>query len=65
MAERDTYRYHYIKSRKIVHRGITNDLERREQEHHQNYGDGSMKQIGLKVTRDSALKWERDGGKRI
>ena len=65
MSNRDTYRYHYIVDRKIVHRGITNNLGRREQEHHQNYGDGSIKQIGPRVTRDSALRWEQDGGKRL
>ena len=30
---RDTYKYHFKKGNKIVHTGITNDLERREQEH--------------------------------
>ena len=65
MSTRDTQRYHYVQDRKVVHRGITNDPERREQEHRQNYGDGWLKPIGPKVTRDSALKWERDGGKRL
>ena len=38
MPERDTYKYHFIKDRTVVHRGITNDLERREQEHQNTYG---------------------------
>ena len=58
---RDTFKYHFKKGNKIVHRGITNDLERREQEHKQNYGDGGhIKQVGRVTTRDAALDWERN-----
>ncbi len=32
-APRDTYKYHYWWRGKVVHRGITDDLGRREQEH--------------------------------
>ena len=55
MAKRDTYRYHHIKDRKVVHRGQTNDLERREAEHQVDFGGGQIKQIGPRVTKDSAL----------
>lgn len=56
---RDTYKYHFKKGNRIVHTGITNDLERREQEHKQNYGDsGHIKQVGHRTTRDAALNWE-------
>ena len=65
MAKRDTYRYHHIKDRKVVHRGQTDDLERREAEHQVDFGGGQIKQIGPRVTKDSALQWERDGGKRL
>ena len=34
---RDTYKYHFKKGNKIVHTGITDDLERREQEHKQEF----------------------------
>lgn len=62
---RDTFKYHFKKGNKIVHRGITNDLERREQEHKQTYGDdGHIKQVGHRVSRDSALDWERDQPKK-
>ena len=64
-AKRDTYRYHFIKDGKVVHRGITDDLQRREREHQAKYGGGWIKQIGPKVSNDSALEWERGGGKRI
>ena len=33
MAERDTYKYHLKRGNKVVHRGITNNLQRREAEH--------------------------------
>ena len=65
MSNRDTYRYHYIQDGSIAHRGVTNDLDRREDEHQADFGSGWIKQIGPRVTRDTGLKWERDGGKRI
>ena len=62
---RETYKYHFKKGNKIVHTGITNDLERREQEHKQNYGDdGHIKKVGRATTRDAALKWESEQAKR-
>ena len=64
MAERDTYKYHFIKDRTVVHRGITNDLERREQEHQGTYGSGHIKQIGRQTTEEGAREWEDKGGKR-
>lgn len=61
---RDTYKYHFKKGSKIVHTGITNDLERREQEHKQDFGEsGHIKQVGRVTTRDAALKWESDQAK--
>ena len=64
MTERDTSKYHFIKDRKVVHRGITDDLERREQEHQEAFGGGHIKQIGHRTTREAAEEWERKGGKR-
>lgn len=62
---RDTYKYHFKSGNKIVHTGITKDLERREQEHKQTYGDsGHIKQVGHRTTRDAALKWEGEQAKR-
>lgn len=65
MADRDTYRYHMKQGNSIVHRGVTNDLERREAEHQQEHPGAHIEQIGQRVTRDSALRWEREGGKRL
>ncbi len=56
--KRDTYKYHYKKGNKIVHSGITNDLERREQEHQQKWSGGHIKQIGRRTTEDAAREWE-------
>ena len=61
---RDTYKYHLKIGNKVVYRGITNDLRRREAEHQERFHGSRLEQVGRKTTRDSALKWERDGGKR-
>ena len=64
MAERDTYKYHLKKGQKTTHRGITYDLERREVEHQQDHPGSTIRQVGRRTTREAALKWEREGGKR-
>lgn len=56
---RDTYKYHFKKGNKILHTGITNDLERREQEHQQNLNaNGHIFKVGHKTTRGAAKAWE-------
>ena len=64
MANRDTYKYHLKDGRRVVHRGITNDLERRESEHQEKFTGTEFKQVGRRTTRDAALDWEQEGGKR-
>ena len=64
MAKRNTIKYHLIQARKVVHRGVTNDLGRRQTEHQVEFPDSTIKQIGNRVTRESGLAWERGGGKR-
>lgn len=59
---RDTYKYHFKVSNKIVHGGITNDLERREQEHKQTWPNGHIKQVGNRTTEEAARKWEEEHG---
>lgn len=44
-TNRDTYKYHFKKGNRIVHIGITNDLERRETEHRQERGGAGAKGI--------------------
>ncbi len=61
-TKRDTYKYHFKKGNKIIHTGITNDLDRREAEHQNETGQskGHIKQVGLRTTRDAALEWEQE-----
>ena len=61
--QRDTYKYQFKIGRKVVHHGITNDLERREQEHQTTHdGRGHIKQVGRKTTEEAAREWEEDMG---
>ena len=62
MAPRDTYKYHFKVGNKIEHGGITQDLERREQEHQQDHPKGHIKQVGHKTTEKAARKWEKEKG---
>lgn len=57
---RDRYKYHFKKGNKIVHTGITNDIDRREAEHQNNPGwsKGHIKQVGHRTTLKAALEWE-------
>jgi len=57
-AKRDTYKYHFKVGNKIIHSGITNDLERREQEHKQKWPNGHIFQVGNRTTEDAAEEWE-------
>lgn len=61
---RDTYKYHLKYGKLVVHRGITNDLYRREQEHQVKYPGSLISQVGRRSTRETALAWERNGGRR-
>ncbi|MFH1930682.1 MAG: hypothetical protein ABIN18_03715 [Pseudomonadota bacterium] len=57
---RGTYKYYFKDGHKIVHGGITNDLERREQEHQQKLPKGHIFQVGRRTTEEAARKWEKD-----
>jgi hypothetical protein len=58
--KRDTYKYVFKVGRKIVHGGITNDLDRREQEYKQQWPKGNIVQVGRRTTEAAAKKWEKD-----
>ena len=60
--KRDTYKYYQKIGNKIVHGGITNDLERREKEHQQKWPKSHIFKVGQKTTEDGARKWEKDKG---
>ena len=53
---RDAYKYLYKIGNKIVHGGQTNDLERREKEHQQEWPKGHIKQVGHRTTEEAARK---------
>lgn len=57
---RDTYKYDFKVGNKVVHNGITNDLERRENEHQQKWPDGHIKQVGRRTTEKAAREWEKE-----
>lgn len=58
----NTYKYHFKVGNKIKHGGITDDLERREMEHQQNWPKGHIKQVGRKTTEEVAREWEEKKG---
>lgn len=61
--KRDTYKYHFKVGNKTVHSGITNDLERRGQEHQQKWDRGHISQVGRCTTEQAARDWEKDQDK--
>lgn len=64
MAEKNTYKYYLKVGKKVVHRGICNDLEYREMVHQREFPGSRIVQVGRKTTREAALKWEGRGAKR-
>ena len=59
---RNTYKYQFKVGNKIVHGGITNDLDRRESEHQQKWPGGHIRKVGYKTTEGAARRWEKDKG---
>ena len=59
MAPRDTYKYHFKVGNKVVHSGITDNLERREQEHQQKWPRGHIVEVGRRTTEEAAREWEK------
>lgn len=59
---RDTYKYYFQVGKKVVHGGITNDLQRRELEHQQKWPKGHTFQVGRRTTEEAAQKWEKNKG---
>lgn len=66
MAVKDTYRYHIVLNGRDVYAGITNDLQRRLQEHRQKPGweNARIRQVGDITTREEALAWEAEQRRR-
>ena len=59
---RDTYKYQFKVGNKVVHGGITNDLDRREAEHKQKWAKGHITQVGRRTTEEAARAWEKEKG---
>ena len=61
-ARRTIYKYHFKIGNKIVHTGVTNDIDRRELEHQREpgWGKGHITQVSNRTTRDAALDWENE-----
>jgi predicted GIY-YIG superfamily endonuclease len=59
---RDTYKYQFKVGNKIMHGGITDDLERREIEHQKEWPKGHIAQVGRKTTEEAAKEWEDEKG---
>ena len=59
---RSIYKYHFKVGNKIVHRGITSNLEQRERGHKIVRSSGHIKQVGRRTTREAARRWEKGGG---
>ena len=60
--QRDTYKYLFKIGNKIVHGGITNDLDRRKQEHQQKWPKGHIFKVGHRTTEEAAREWEKEKG---
>lgn len=61
-SPRDTYKYQFKDGNRILHGGITTDLDRREGEHQRHFGRGHIRQVGRRTTDDAARRWERKKG---
>ncbi len=71
-AKRDTYKYQFKIGNLIVHKGATNNLQRRENEHKNSgryvvhngkrlyWKDGHIHQVGAITTKEAATKWARE-----
>lgn len=57
---RDMYKYYFKVGNKIVHAGITVDLNRREDEHLQKWTSGHICQVGRCTTGEAARTWEAE-----
>lgn len=60
---RDTYKYTLMEGRRRIRSGITNDLDRREQEHQRQFGSNvRIRQVGRRTNREAAREWEKRQG---
>jgi len=55
-----TYKYRFKVDGRVVHHGITTDLQRREREHQRRWPDGIIEQVGKPTSHRDAWEWERE-----
>jgi predicted GIY-YIG superfamily endonuclease len=61
--QRDWYTYEFKRGNKVIHGGITQNPERREDEHKRTLSpSGHLKIVGNAKTEEGARKWEKDKG---
>ena len=60
MPKTKTYRYHFVVRSRVVHRGITTDLDRREREHQRRWPEGRIEAVGEPTSHAEAWEWERE-----
>ena len=56
------YTYHFKVNGRIVHGGITTDLDRREQEHQRKWPQGKIFKVGGPLSESAARAWEKSQG---
>ncbi len=59
---RDTYKYQFKIGNKVMHGGITKDLEQREADHKRKWPKGHITKVGRRTTEEAARKWEKENG---
>lgn len=60
MRNRDTFKYELKRGREVVYVGITNNPDRRLDEHSKSKEFTHMNIVGNRTTRDGAQRWEQD-----
>lgn len=63
--KRNITTYELRQGRKVVHRGITNNPERRESEHQEQFPNSKLTPVGRAKTKEGALEWEKGQNKTI
>ena len=63
--KKTTFKYHLKLGSRVDHRGITDDLDKRERDHWPTQPGTRIVQVGRRTTWEAALRWEREGGKRM
>ena len=59
MSRKATFRYRFLVGSRVVHTGITTDLQRRQREHQRRWPGGRIEPIGEPTTHADAWEWER------